>query len=289
MFPCTQYSYIQRQTAGSGLAPMAWPPTHHVIVSRSAGLHRTYSAQDRCIQRAHIHDAHSDLHDRRGARDAHDPDAHRRCACRRAPPSGSAAHLSRASERRLVMVVQLPLACAHGSPRRGARATERCSSGSLAWPRRAGSAARPQLLQCRSSGAASCPGRVKHACRHHEQLVIAAAGPKYCRTLKMPASRKSAPDVDLQRINGRALRHETRKPPQSVRIGARARRATRSPASSWVRSEMGGALGRARACAWNRRLARCARASGARRPRIGAASLQAAGSRRNRQVASEYF
>ena len=60
----------------------AWPDGLAADASRQSrpGIHRTYSAQDRCIQRAHIHDAHSDLHDRRGARDAHDPDAHRRCA-----------------------------------------------------------------------------------------------------------------------------------------------------------------------------------------------------------------
>ena len=65
--------------------------------------------------------------------------------------------------------------------------------------------------------------------------------------------------------------------------------AARSRGSSQTRSEAAGALGRGAHAHGTAGWPRCARAFAAGRPRVLAASLQAAGSSRNRQVASEYY
>ena len=72
-----------------------------------------------------------------------------------------------------------------------------------------------------------------------------------------------------------------------VHCGECANCAARSRGCSQTRSEAAGALGRGARAHGTAGWPRCARSFAAGRPRVLAASLQAAGSRRNRQVASE--
>ena len=58
----------------------------------SDGINRTYSAQDRRIQRAHIHDAHGDLHERREVRGVRTSRAHSADAREAAAHAAAARH-----------------------------------------------------------------------------------------------------------------------------------------------------------------------------------------------------